>query len=126
MGWLGWPRGSRGLPEGHPPDPAAGRHAPDAVQLHNRVITPRLQSSREVGTPSRVSTAGALARRPCSSTPASQKWRQRSRHSPGEPNPLAADADGVTGPEAGRAGDAAALPATDRLDEIPGLGREAA
>ena len=36
------------------------------------------------------------------------------------------DADGVTGPEAGRAGDAAALPAADRLDEIPGLGREAA
>jgi transposase len=36
------------------------------------------------------------------------------------------DADGVTGPEAGRAGDAAALPAAERLDEIPGLGREAA
>jgi len=36
------------------------------------------------------------------------------------------DAGGVTGPEAGRAGDAAALPAADRLDEIPGLGREAA
>ena len=36
------------------------------------------------------------------------------------------DADGVTGPQAGRAGDAAALPAADRLDEIPGLGREAA
>jgi len=36
------------------------------------------------------------------------------------------DADGVTGPEAGRAGGAAALPAADRLDEIPGLGREAA
>ena len=36
------------------------------------------------------------------------------------------DADGVTGPEAGRAGDAAVLPAADRLDEIPGLGREAA
>jgi hypothetical protein len=33
------------------------------------------------------------------------------------------DADGVTGPEAGRAGDAAALPAADRLDEIRGLGR---
>src|SRR5207302_1027201 len=33
------------------------------------------------------------------------------------------DADGVTGPEAGRAGDAAVLPAADRLDEIPGLGR---
>jgi transposase len=37
-----------------------------------------------------------------------------------------ADADGVTGPEAGRASDAAALPAADRLDEIPGLGKEAA
>ena len=36
------------------------------------------------------------------------------------------DADGVTGPEAGRAGGAAALPAAERLDEIPGLGREAA
>jgi transposase len=36
------------------------------------------------------------------------------------------DSDGVTGPAAGRAGDAAALPAADRLDEIPGLGREAA
>ena len=29
------------------------------------------------------------------------------------------DADGVTGPQAGRAGDAAALPAAERLDEIP-------
>jgi len=36
------------------------------------------------------------------------------------------DSDGVTGPEAGRADDAAALPAAERLDEIPGLGREAA
>jgi len=36
------------------------------------------------------------------------------------------DADGVTGPQAGQARDAAALPAADRLDEIPGLGREAA
>jgi transposase len=36
------------------------------------------------------------------------------------------DSDGVTGPEAGRAGDAAALPAAERLDEIPGPGREAA
>ena len=36
------------------------------------------------------------------------------------------DGDGVTGPEAGRAGDAAVLPAAERLDEIPGLGREAA
>jgi transposase len=34
--------------------------------------------------------------------------------------------DGVTGPEAGRAAAAAALPAAERLDEIPGLGREAA
>jgi transposase len=37
-----------------------------------------------------------------------------------------AAADGVTGPEAGRAGGAAVLPAAERLDEIPGLGREAA
>jgi hypothetical protein len=36
------------------------------------------------------------------------------------------DAGGVTGPGAGRAADAAALPAAERLDEIPGLGREAA
>jgi transposase len=36
------------------------------------------------------------------------------------------DSDGVTGPEAGRAADAAALPAVERLDEIPGLGGEAA
>jgi transposase len=36
------------------------------------------------------------------------------------------DSDGVTGPEAGRAHDAAVLPAAERLDEIPGLGREAA
>ena len=36
------------------------------------------------------------------------------------------DADGVTGPGAGRADGAAALPAAERLDEIPGLGREAA
>jgi transposase len=36
------------------------------------------------------------------------------------------DTDGVTGPAAGQAGDAAALPAADRLDEIPGLGKEAA
>ena len=42
------------------------------------------------------------------------------------PGSWGVDADGVTGPEAGRAGDAAALPAADRLDEIPGLGREAA
>ena len=36
------------------------------------------------------------------------------------------DAGGVAGPQAGRAADAAALPAAERLDEIPGLGREAA
>jgi transposase len=36
------------------------------------------------------------------------------------------DADGVTGPDAGRKQDAAVLPAVDRLDEIPGLGREPA
>src|SRR6202040_2728566 len=32
------------------------------------------------------------------------------------------DADGVTGPDAGREEDAAVLPAAGRLDEIPGLG----
>jgi hypothetical protein len=37
------------------------------------------------------------------------------------PGSWGVDADGVTGPEAGRAGDAAALPAAERLDEIPGL-----
>jgi transposase len=36
------------------------------------------------------------------------------------------DAGGVTGPDAGRDEDAAVLPAADRLDEIPGLGKEAA
>ena len=36
------------------------------------------------------------------------------------------DADGVTGPDAGREQGAAVLPAAERLDEIPGLGREAA
>jgi transposase len=36
------------------------------------------------------------------------------------------DADGVTGPDAGRDEGAAVLPAVDRLDEIPGLGRESA
>ena len=36
------------------------------------------------------------------------------------------DSDGVTGSEAGRAGGAAVLPAADRQDEIPGLGRETA
>jgi len=42
------------------------------------------------------------------------------------PGSWGADAGGVTGPGAGRAADAAALPAAERLDEIPGLGREAA
>ena len=37
-----------------------------------------------------------------------------------------ADADGTTGPSAGRAADAAVLPAIDRLDEITGIGRESA
>jgi transposase len=36
------------------------------------------------------------------------------------------DADGATSPDAGREEGAAVLPAADRLDEIPGLGREAA
>ena len=36
------------------------------------------------------------------------------------------DADGATGPDAGRRGDAEVLPAADRLDEIPGLGWQAA
>jgi transposase len=34
------------------------------------------------------------------------------------------NADGTTGPDAGREEDAPVLPAVDRLDEIPGLGRE--
>ena len=34
------------------------------------------------------------------------------------------DADGATGPDAGREEGAPVLPAVDRLDEIPGLGRE--
>ena len=42
------------------------------------------------------------------------------------PGSWGVDADGITGPGAGRAADAAALPAAERLDEIPGLGREAA
>ena len=42
------------------------------------------------------------------------------------PGSWGVDADGVTGPEAGRAAGAAALPAAERLDEIPGLGRESA
>jgi transposase len=42
------------------------------------------------------------------------------------PGSWGVDAGGVTGPGAGRAADAAALPAAERLDEIPGLGREAA
>jgi transposase len=36
------------------------------------------------------------------------------------------DADGSTGPGAGAGGDAAALPAIDRLDEIPGISRTTA
>ena len=36
------------------------------------------------------------------------------------------DADGATGPDAGREEGAPVLPAADRLDEIPGLGRESA
>jgi transposase len=36
------------------------------------------------------------------------------------------DAGGATGPQAGQDQDAAALPAADRLDEIPGMGRQAA
>jgi transposase len=42
------------------------------------------------------------------------------------PGSRGVDSGGVTGPGAGRAADAAALPAADRLDEIPGLGPEAA
>ncbi len=42
------------------------------------------------------------------------------------PGSWGVDCDGVTGPGAGRASDAAALPAAERLDEIPGLGRESA
>jgi transposase len=42
------------------------------------------------------------------------------------PAPWGVDSDGVTGPQAGRASGAAVLPAAGRLDEIPGLGREAA
>ena len=37
-----------------------------------------------------------------------------------------ADCDGATGPGTGQAGGAAALPAAERLNEIPGPGREAA
>ena len=36
------------------------------------------------------------------------------------------DADGSTGPDAGRGPDAPVLPAVDRLDEVTGIGREAA
>ena len=42
------------------------------------------------------------------------------------PGSWGVDCDGVTGPGAGRTADAAALPAAERLDEIPGLGRESA
>jgi transposase len=36
------------------------------------------------------------------------------------------DADGTTGPQAGRGNDAAVLPAIDRLDEVTGIGRDGA
>jgi transposase len=36
------------------------------------------------------------------------------------------DADGTTGPAAGRSQDAPVLPAVDRLDEVTGIGRDAA
>ena len=42
------------------------------------------------------------------------------------PGSWGGDADGATSPDAGREEGAAVLPAADRLDEIPGLGREAA
>ena len=42
------------------------------------------------------------------------------------PGSWGVDCDGVTGPGAGRTADAAALPAAERLDEIPGPGRESA
>ncbi len=44
----------------------------------------------------------------------------------GIPASWGVDADGATGPDAGRGEDAAVLPAVDRLDEVPGLGRESA
>ena len=43
-----------------------------------------------------------------------------------DPGILGADPDGVTGPEAGTSGTPAALPAADRLDEIPGITAELA
>lgn len=42
------------------------------------------------------------------------------------PGSWGVDSDGVTGPGAGRDSGASALPAAERLDEIPGLGRESA
>jgi len=42
------------------------------------------------------------------------------------PGAQGVDADGTTGPQAGRGPDAAALPAIDRLQEIPGISRHAA
>jgi transposase len=42
------------------------------------------------------------------------------------PGSWGVDAGGVTGPQAGRTAGAAALPAAERLDEIPGLGWESA
>jgi transposase len=42
------------------------------------------------------------------------------------PRAWGVDAGGATGPQAGRDQDAEVLPAADRLDEIPGMGRQAA
>ena len=42
------------------------------------------------------------------------------------PGAQGVDADGTTGPQAGRGPDAAVLPAIDRLQEIPGISRHAA
>ena len=80
---------------------------------------------RAVG-PQRAPAAAALGR---AVELREAEYRDRTSGSPGNwPRcPVrGVDSDGVTGPEAGRAGDAAVLPAADRLDEIPGLGREAA
>jgi transposase len=51
---------------------------------------------------------------------------QVTEHLAAIPGSWGVDSDGTTGPGAGRASGAAALPAAERLDEIPGLGREAA
>jgi transposase len=51
---------------------------------------------------------------------------QAARHLAAIPASRGVDGDGVTGPQAGRAAGAARLPAAERLDEIPGPGREAA